>query len=107
MAVSKDTEKGTWTSQIWGEDFQGKKSLKKVWVCEYKGSLGMGVKYTVSIKTYMNIKLDDFVEVYFRDKDGELKQRMIRNKRYMIEHHSISLLDNKAMDDITPVDIIQ
>nr|WP_303353408.1 hypothetical protein [Bacteroides intestinalis] len=55
----------------------------------------------------MNIKLDDFVEAYFRDKDGELKQRMIRNKRYMIEHHSISLLDNKAMDDITPVDIIQ
>lgn len=67
----------------------------------------MGVKYTVSIKTDMNIKLDDFVEAYFRDKDGELKQRMIRNKRYMIEHHSISLLDNKAMDDITPVDIIQ
>nr|WP_303353409.1 Arm DNA-binding domain-containing protein [Bacteroides intestinalis] len=29
MAVSKDTEKGTWTSQIWVEDFQGKKSLKK------------------------------------------------------------------------------
>ena len=25
MAVSKDTEKGTWTSQIWVEDWQGKK----------------------------------------------------------------------------------
>ena len=30
------------------------------------------------------MKLADFVEVYFRDKDGELKQRTIRNKRYMI-----------------------
>ena len=29
MAVSKDTEKGTWTSQIWVEDWQGKKKHKK------------------------------------------------------------------------------
>ncbi len=29
MAVSKDSEKGTWTSQIWIEDWQGKKKHKK------------------------------------------------------------------------------
>lgn len=58
-------------------------------------------------KTNMNMKLSDFVEVYFRDKDGELKQRTIRNKRYMIEHHIIPLSGNKAMDSITPEDIIQ
>lgn len=29
MAVSRDTEKGTWTSQIWVEDWQGKKKHKK------------------------------------------------------------------------------
>ena len=29
MAVSKDTEKGTWTYQIWVEDWQGKKKHKK------------------------------------------------------------------------------
>ncbi len=29
MAVSKDTEKGTGTSQIWVEDWQGKKKHKK------------------------------------------------------------------------------
>ncbi len=29
MAVSKDTEKGTWTSQIWVEDWQGNKKHKK------------------------------------------------------------------------------
>ena len=28
-AVSRDTEKGTWTSQIWVEDWQGKKKHKK------------------------------------------------------------------------------
>ena len=25
-----------------------------------------------------------FVEIYFRDKEGELKARSIKNKRYMI-----------------------
>lgn len=29
MAVSKDIEKGTWTSQVWVEDWQGKKSTKR------------------------------------------------------------------------------
>ena len=29
MAVSKDIEKGTWTSQVWVEDWQGKKKHKK------------------------------------------------------------------------------
>ena len=55
----------------------------------------------------MSMKLVDFVEVYFRDKSGELKQRTIRNKRYMIEHHIIPLLGNRAMDSISPADIIQ
>ena len=36
MAVSKDTEKGTGTSQIWVEDWQGKKSIKR--------SVGLRVK---------------------------------------------------------------
>lgn len=58
-------------------------------------------------KTDMNMKLSDFVNVYFRDKEGELKQRTIRNKKYMIEHHIIPTLGNKSMDNITPADIIQ
>jgi integrase len=67
----------------------------------------MGRNTLLASKTDMNMKFAHFVEVYFRDKDGELKQRTIRNKRYMIEHHIIPLLGNKAMDGITPADIIQ
>ena len=107
MAVSKDTEKGTWTSQIWVEDFQGKKSLKKHGFASKKEALEWERNMLLASKTDMNMKLADFLEVYFRDKDGELKQRTIRNKRYMIEHHIIPLLGNKAMDNITPADIIQ
>ena len=108
MAVSKDTEKGTWTSQIWVEDWQGKKKHKKKrGFASKKEALEWERNTLLASKTDMNMKLADFVEVYFRDKDGELKQRTIRNKRYMIEHHIIPLLGNKAMDNITPADIIQ
>ena len=47
MAVSKDIEKGTWTSQVWVEDWQGKKKHKKKWGFErWKGS---GVEYKENI----------------------------------------------------------
>lgn len=104
MAVSKDTEKGTWISQIWVEDWQGKK--KRGFVSK-KEALEWERNMLLASKTDMNMKLVDFVEVYFRDKSGELKQRTIRNKRYMIEHHITPLLGNRAMDGITPADIIQ
>ncbi len=108
MTVSKDTEKGTWTSQIWLEDWQGKKKHKKKrGFASKKEALEWERNMLLVSKTDMYMKLADFVEVYFRDKDGELKQRTIRNKRYMIEHHIIPLLGNKIMNNITPADIIQ
>lgn len=50
MAVSRDTEKGTWTSQIWVEDWQGKKNIRKSVGLRAKKSLGMEAQYAVSIK---------------------------------------------------------
>ena len=61
----------------------------------------------LAAKADMNMKLADFVELYFRDKESELKQRTIRNKRYMIEQHIIPTMGGKSMDAITPADIIQ
>ena len=73
MAVSKDTEKGTWTSQIWVEDWQGKKKHKKKrGFASKKEALEWERNTLLASKTDMNMKLADFVEVYFRDKDGEL-----------------------------------
>lgn len=108
MAVSKDSEKGTWTSQIWVEDWQGKKKHKKKrGFATKKEALEWEQSMQLASKTDMNMKLADFVDIYFRDKEGELKQRTVRNKKYMIEHHIIPTLGNKPLDNITPADIIQ
>lgn len=55
----------------------------------------------------MNMKVGAFVETYFRDKQGELKERSIKNKRYMIERHILPYFEQKSMNEITPADIIQ
>lgn len=55
----------------------------------------------------MDMMLGAFVDVYFRDKAGELKERTIKNKRYMIEAHVLPYFENKQMNEISPSDIIQ
>ena len=47
------------------------------------------------------------MDVYFRDKAGELKERTTKNKRYMIEAHLLPYFANKRMNEITSSDIIQ
>lgn len=42
------------------------------------------------------------MEVYFRDKAGELKERSIKNKRYMIRAHILPYFRDKQMNTITP-----
>lgn len=54
----------------------------------------------------MDMKLNEFVEVYFEDKKNELKERSIRNKRYMIEQHIIPYFGDCMMSEITPSQII-
>lgn len=60
-----------------------------------------------SVKADMNMTMGAFVEVYFRDKEGELKERSIKNKRYMIESHILPYFQDKKMNEITPAHIIQ
>ena len=108
MAVSKDIEKGTWTSQVWVEDWQGKKKHKKKrGFATKKEALEWEHSILLAAKADMNMKLADFVDLYFRDKETELKARTVRNKRYMIEQHVAPMLGDKPMNGITPADIIQ
>ncbi len=55
----------------------------------------------------MNMRVSDFIDIYFEDKKGELKERSIRNKKYMVKAHITLYFENKAMNSITPADLIQ
>ena len=50
---------------------------------------------------------EDFMEVYFEDKQNELKERTMKNKRYMMEQHIVPYFGNQMMSEITAGQIIQ
>ncbi|MFR7912122.1 N-terminal phage integrase SAM-like domain-containing protein [Eubacterium ramulus] len=55
----------------------------------------------------MDMKLSEFMEVYFEDKQNELKERTMKNKRYMMEQHIVPYFGNQMMSEITAGQIIQ
>ena len=54
----------------------------------------------------MDMTMGAFVEIYFRDKKGELKERSVKNKRYMIEAHILPYFKDRKMSEIKATDII-
>ena len=107
MPVYKDTERGSWYCQFYYEDWTGKRKKK------YKRGFRTKKEaqdYESEFKRVANADMDmsvaSFVDIYFKDKDGELKERSKRNKKYMIQSHVIPYLGEKKMNGITPADII-
>lgn len=47
----------------------------------------MGKQLQVNGSVNMDMTMGAFVEICFRDKKGELKEKSVKNKRYMIEAH--------------------
>lgn len=107
MPAYKDNERGSWYCQFYYEDWTGKRKKK------YKRGFRTkkeAQEYESEFKRVANADMDmtvtSFVDIYFKDKEGELKERSKRNKKYMIQSHVIPYLGEKKMNEITPADII-
>ena len=88
MSVSKDEKTGKWTVQCYYENWKGeKKHKKKRGFTTKKEALEWERDFLRSTSADLEMTLGAFVDIYFRDKAGELKDRTIKNKRYMIEVH--------------------
>lgn len=108
MPAYKDEKHSTWYCLFYYEDWQGnKKKKQKRGFKTKKEALEWESSFKLSANANMDMTLGSFVEVYFRDKNGELKERSKKNKRYMIEAHILPYFEKKPMNTITPSDIIQ
>lgn len=108
MPAYRDTKSNRWYVQFYYTDWQGKRIKKKKGGFETKkAALNWESAFINQSNTNMNIKLADFVCVYFDDKKVELKARTMRNKIYMIDKYVTTYLGEKNMDSITPADIIK
>lgn len=82
MAAYKDEKRGTWYVSFYYEDWTGKNKRKvKRGFRTKKEALNYEAEFKRSISVNMDMTLGEFMEIYFRDKAGELKERTIKNKR--------------------------
>lgn len=107
MPVYKDDSSGSWYAQFYFTDWTGerKKKLKRGFATK-KEAQTYESEYKRKACADMSMQLGSFVDVYFKDKAGELKERTIRNKKYMIDTHVIPYLGTRNMNEIKPSDII-
>ena len=81
-----------------------KKDVKRLWLPEQtEETIRKGLKNLKENSSYENLKM----EVYFEDKQNELKERTMKNKRYMMEQHIVPYFGNQMMSEITAGQIIQ
>lgn len=108
MPAYKDEKRGTWYVLFYYQDWQGKRTKKqKRGFKTKKEALEWENSFKNAGNVNMNVSLEEFVEIYFKDKENELKERSIRNKRYMIKTHIIPYLGNRPMNGIMPADVIK
>ena len=104
----KDKDRKTWTAQWYEENVMGEKVRKrKRGFQTKKEAIEYEVQQRLNSGNSMEMSLSAFMDVYFEDKQNELKERTLRNKRYMMEQHIVPYFGNKKMTEITAAQIIQ
>ena len=69
MAAYKDEERGTWYVSFYYEDWTGVKKRKvKRGFRTKKEALNFEMEYKRTAKADMDMTMEEFVEIYFRDK---------------------------------------
>ena len=107
MPAYKEEDSGKWCAQFYYTDWTGKRRKKhKRGFTTKKEAQRYEAEFVRKANADMDMSFKSFVEVYFKDKTGDLKARTIRNKRFMIDAHVIPYLGSKAMNEIRPSDII-
>ena len=88
MPAYKDEKKGTWRVTFRYTDWTGKKKqTTKRGFRTKREALQYEAKFLARTKVDMDILLEDFMEIYFRDKEYELKPSSIKNKRHTMVTH--------------------
>lgn len=108
MPVYKDTVTGKWYCKFNYKNWLGEKKTKfKRGFAIKKEALAWEREFLMTEQVDMNMELESFVEIYFKDKKGRLKERSIISKRQMIEQKILPYFGEKRMNEITPAEILK
>ena len=108
MPAYKDENRNAWFCQFYYKNWQGKtERIKKRGFKTKREALAWEAQFKLKAQGNLDMALGEFVEVYFQDKEGELKERSVESKRKMIKTHIIPYFGDRPMNSITPSDLIQ
>lgn len=108
MSVYKDEERNTWYVILRYQNWTGeRKQKKKRGFLTKKEAVVWEREFLQKQYANMDMVFKAFVDVYFNDMSSRLKERSIKNKKYMIDAKVVPFFGNKAMNSIKPADIIQ
>lgn len=107
MPAYKDRNTNKWRATFWYVDWTGeKKQTTKRGFDTKREAQQFEEEFKQSAQANMGMTLESFVEVYYKDKAGELKERTIKNKKYMVKSHILPYFGKKKMNEIKASDII-
>lgn len=107
MSVYKDNGRDTWYVSCRYKDWKGESHQKvKRGFKTKREATDWERQFILANQSSLDMTLETFADIYFRDKEMELKDRTINNKKYMIQAHIVPYLGKKKMNEITPSDII-
>ena len=107
MPAYKDEKTGKWYATFYYTDWTGKKTrkLKRGFYTKTEAKK-YEAKFISMNKFPIDVTFDTFVEMYFRDKQPDLKEKTLWNKKYIIENHILPAFGCKKINEIAPADII-
>ena len=108
MPAYKDEERNTWYTSFRYQDSDGKsrKKLKRGFQTK-KEALIWEREFLSRVNADMSMSFEQFVKIYFEDKRNRLKERSIKNKKYMISAKITPFFGKKSMSLISSNDILQ
>lgn len=107
MSAYKDSKRGTWYVSFRYTDWMGQRKQKmKRGFRTKREAIKFQTEFTASASGNMAMTFLSFVEIYFKDKDGELKPGSKKNKRNIMKKHILPYFGEKRMNEITPADVI-
>ena len=108
MPVYKDNNTNTWYCKLYYSTWDGKrKQTTKRGFSTKREAQKWETETKAAGSSSVNVTLEMFAEMYFRDKKGELKERTVNNKRYIMQQHILPQFGKRKMNEIKPTDIIQ
>ena len=101
-------ENGTWYVQFYYKSWEGKRHHKvKRGFKTRKEAVDYEIHYKANQQWKINVSLAEFAEIYYDDKKTELKERTLRNKKYMINTYIVPFFGERQVNRIQSSDIIQ